>query len=57
MNIKVTITAILNDSIWGFSDLLDGRSLTETTMAEIKELIEEDTTDVLSGKWLIEESK
>lgn len=55
MDIKVTITAVLKDSSWGFSDLLNGSELTEQTKKDIKELIMEDYTEVINGTWEIEE--
>ena len=56
MDIQVTITAKLKDTNWGFSDLLNGRSLKDKTKKEIKELIMEDTTEVIEkGVWEIRE--
>jgi len=57
MDIKVTITVFLPDEKWGFSDLLNGRDLNNETIEEIKELILEDYSDLISPEnWKIEES-
>ena len=56
MNIQVTITAILDDEMWGFSDLLNGRELNAETLKEIRELINEDPFEILDGTWEIKES-
>jgi hypothetical protein len=58
MDIKVTITVVLPDEQWGFSDLLNGRNLNNETIEEIKELILEDTSDlILPENWKIEKAK
>jgi hypothetical protein len=55
MKIQVTITTILDDKLWGFSDLLEERSINEETTKEILELLNEDISEVLSeATWKIE---
>jgi hypothetical protein len=57
MNIKVTITAVLNDKGWGFSDILDGRPFDDATRSEIENLIAQDPHTVLEqGIWRIEQA-
>jgi len=57
MNIKVTITKVLDDTTWGFSDLLNGRRLDNYTREEIKELIMEDYSEIIEdGVWTIEKA-
>lgn len=55
MIIKVTITKDLDDELWGFSDLLNGRGIKDA-MPELIELLYEDIQEVLEGaKFKIEE--
>ena len=57
MDIKVTITKVLKDETWGFSDLLHGRELNDETRVEIEELILEDISDILDeGIWISEKA-
>ena len=57
MDIKVTITKVLKDSEWGFSDLINGLPLDEITIPMVRELIEEDTSEIiLEGVWKIEKA-
>lgn len=55
MDIKVTITAVLEDKGWGFSELLNGRELNDESRAEIEELIAQDPYSVMErGLWKID---
>jgi len=56
MDLKMTITAHLEDKTWGFSDLLKGRKLNAETKEEIRDLIEENIHDAItsSGSFKIE---
>ena len=55
MNIRFTLTAVLDDRLWGFSELLGSRNFNETTRREIEELILADIYSVVDGgAWSIE---
>ena len=57
MNIKVTVTAVLDDRRWGFSDILGGRPFNDATRTEIEKLIAQDPHTVLEqGIWQIEQA-
>lgn len=56
MDIKVTVVKTLKDETWGFSDLADGRKLSEIPVPELMELLQEDLFDILEGaKYTFEE--
>ena len=48
-DITITITNNLKDKLWGFSDLLGERDLTDITKKVIVELLQEDIIAVLDG--------
>ena len=55
MDIRVTITAVLDDKGWGFSDLLEGREFNDESRAEIEKLISQDPYTVMEkGQWKID---
>ena len=55
MDIKVTITAVLDDKGWGFSELLEGRAFNDESRAEIEALISQDPYTVMEkGQWKID---
>ena len=55
MDIRVTITAVLDDKGCGFSDLLEGREFDDNSRAEITELISQDPFTVMEkGQWKID---
>lgn len=48
MNIKVTITTTLENSVWGFSDFLGGRKITDpSAQSDLNTLMWEDIQAVL----------
>ena len=57
MDMKVTITAVLDDRTWGFSELLCGRAFCRATETEVEDLIRQDPVTILEkGKWTIEKA-
>ncbi len=53
-DVKVTIEIILDDSFWGFSDLLNSGNIDTKTKESIRELIIEDPSIIIEeGKWKI----
>lgn len=45
MDIKMVLTVVLKDELWGFSSLLNGRPINEDTKEEILELLHEDWSE------------
>jgi hypothetical protein len=42
---NITLTIVLKDAEWGFSDLLDGRELNHKTKEEVRDLVIERTKE------------
>lgn len=55
MEIVLTSIIELNDDTWGFSDLINGRVISEDVIDEIKDLILEDSSELNNpDNWKIE---
>lgn len=55
MNIRFTLTAVLDDRSWGFSELLGSRRFDEMTRHEIERMIQSDLYSAVDkGTWNIE---
>lgn len=57
MDIRVTVTAVLDDKSWGFSDLLGVRPFDGNARIEIEKLIADDPYVVIEkGSWRIDKA-
>lgn len=55
MKVKLTSTVILDDNNWGFTDFMDGRTISPETINELKELIMEDSSELNNpDNWKLE---